>query len=65
MNIIEGSETKRCEQALAQSWDDLGWPDDLAQAKSEEAGLNFINVTIERSRLYEIDQCADQGYYYG
>ena len=56
MSIIEGAETKRCEMALAQSWDDLGWPDELAQAKSEEAGLNFINVTVERSRLYEVNK---------
>ena len=64
-NTIEHAETKQHEMAIAKCWADLGWSEDLAQAKSEEANLNFINVTVERSRLYEIEQCANEGYYYG
>ena len=62
---IMSNETEQHEKILAKIWDDLGWTDELAQVKAEEAGLNFISVTLERSRLYEIEQCANEGYYHG
>ena len=65
MCLIEDAETKQHEKALAEAWDSLGWTDELAQIKAEEASLNFINVTYERSRLYEIEQCANEGYHHG
>ena len=59
------NETKEHEKVLAKAWDDLGWTDELAQAKAEEAGLNYYNVLVIRSEMYEIEQCANEGYYHG
>lgn len=57
MNTIQGAvektETEQHEKALAKIWDELGWTDELAQVKSEEADLNYIHVVYERSRLFE------------
>lgn len=58
MNTIEHAETKEMEINLAIVWHDGVYTDAEAKLSAEERGLNWINVTYERSRLYEIDAKA-------
>lgn len=59
------TETKEFEYNLAVAWNDGHYSDKQAKLSAEIQGLSWANVTVERSRLYEIDQCADAGYYHG
>lgn len=58
MNTIEHAETKECVINLAVAWHDGYYSDQQAKYSAELQGLNFTDVTYERSRLYEIDAKA-------
>ncbi len=52
------SETEQLEHNLAFAWHEGTYNEAQAKLSAEERGLNFINVTVERSKLYEIDAKA-------
>ena len=60
MSTIENAETREMEINLALAWHEGHYTDAEAKLSAEERSLNFINVTYERSRLYEADvkSCA-------
>ena len=58
MCLIEHAETKEMVINLALSWHDGVYTDAEARLSAEERGLNWVNVTYERSRLYETDAKA-------
>ena len=59
MNTIEkATETQECIENLAVAWHDGYYTDQQAEYSAELQGLSFIDVTYERSRLYEIDAKA-------
>lgn len=55
LTAIEHAETKEMEINLAEAWHDGVYTDTQAKLSSEERGLNWINVTYERSRLLEVN----------
>ena len=59
------TESREFEKNLAIAWNDGVYTDKQAKLSAEIQGLNWANITVERSRLYEIDQCANEGYCYG
>lgn len=66
MNTIQKAmERQEFEHNLAVAWNDGHYTDSQAKLSAEVQGLNWANITIVRSRLYEIEQCANEGYYHG
>lgn len=59
------TETQEFEYNLAVAWNDDKYTDSQAKLSAEVQGLNWANITVERSRLYEIEQCANEGYCHG
>jgi len=59
VNTIEhATETQEMIINLAEAWHDGRYTDQQAKLSAEERGLNFVDVTYERSRLYEADAKA-------
>ena len=58
MSTIENAETREMEINLAIVWHDGVYTDKDAKLSAEERGLDWNNVVVERSRLYEIDAKA-------
>ena len=52
------SQTKEFEHNLVTAWNDGVYTDKQAKLSAEIQGLSWANVTVERSRLYEIDARA-------
>jgi len=59
------SESKEIEANLALSWYQGNYTQDQAQLSAELQSINFEDVVNEYARLYEITQCANEGYCYG
>ena len=57
-STIEHAETRECVLNLAVAWHDGYYTDQQAEYSAELQGLSFIDVTLERSRLYEADAKA-------
>ena len=56
------TETQQHEKHIALAWHIGTYTQKQAEYSAELQGLSFENVTEERSRLYAIDQCANEGY---
>lgn len=66
MNTIEQAmEKQEFEHNLAVAWNDGHYTDAQAKFSAELQNLSWANVTVERSQLYAIEQCANEGYYHG
>lgn len=56
--MSELTETQEMESNLALSWHEGYYTDEQAKISAEIQGLDFNNVTVERSKLYEADAVA-------
>ena len=61
MNTIEHAmetETEQHEKTLAMAWHCGTYTEAQAKMSAELRSLNFVNITLERSYLYELDAKA-------
>ncbi len=50
------TETQEFELNLAVAWNDGKYTDSQAKLSASAQGLSWANITIQRARLYEIEQ---------
>lgn len=53
MNTIEKVETRRFNLEFIRAWENYKYSYDEAQLKAEKANLNFHDIVLERSQLFE------------
>ena len=53
MSTIQNAETRRFNLEFIKAWENYKYSYDEAQTKAEEANLNFHDIVVERSQLFE------------
>ena len=62
---VKKTETQDHIESLAIAWHEDYYTEEQAKRSAELQSLNFADVIYERSKLYEKEQCANEGFYHG